>query len=157
RSQFLVQPGYPRLNLWPDSAKSLFGLKDMLPCITPTWEKRYLALDQNPYIFQDHSLPLRAVYILDGRSSGTAPLIRDLSGSEALMALVGNSYVNYLLDREMRTREFDVLSRLVASMPVRRVVPQDDTSALFGLCNAIAEDALQVKLPQNAVAAGSRV
>ena len=42
--QFRVQPGYPRVNLWPDSVHALFGSEDALPPITPTWGKRYLSL-----------------------------------------------------------------------------------------------------------------
>src|SRR6266853_327014 len=37
--QFLVQPGYPRVNLWPESVRALFGSEDALPRITPTWGK----------------------------------------------------------------------------------------------------------------------
>src|SRR5690348_16585408 len=40
--QFYVHPGYPRVNLWPDSVQELFGSEDALPRITPTWDKRYL-------------------------------------------------------------------------------------------------------------------
>lgn len=138
---FLVQPGYPRVNLWPDSAEALFGSQDALPCVTPTWEKRFLALNQNGYHFETQSLPLAAIYILNDRDPSLAdPVFEELAGWPALQALVGNTYVNYLLDRDMRQREFDVLSRLVKRVPIRRVRPAADSSRLFHLCEGIAAD-----------------
>lgn len=140
--QFFVQPGYPRVNLWPDSVRGLFGSEDALPRITPTWDKRYLTLGRNGHGFASSPLPLEAVYILDSRDETlTAPIIEEVSGKEAFMALVANTYVNYLLDQDMRRTEFDVLGRLVSSIPVRRVRPPAEPSALFNLCEAIAADA----------------
>src|SRR5437660_3427420 len=111
-SQFYVQPGYPRVNLWPDSVQQLFGSEDALPRITPTWDKCYLPLDHNAYRFASSAMPLGAIYILDGRDEAlTAPVVEAISREEAFMALVANTYVNYLLTQEMRRTEFDVLSR----------------------------------------------
>ena len=143
--QFLVQPGYPRVNLWPDSVRALFGSEEALPQITPTWEKRFLPLDQNGHHFASTPLPLGAIYILDSRNGAvSSPVVEELSGEEAFMALVANTYVNYLLDQDMRRREFDVLGRVVSDIPVRRVRPHAESSALFNLCEAVAADAKQV-------------
>jgi len=146
-NRFLIQPGYPRINLWPDSVRALFGSEDALPRITPTWDKRYLALDQNGCRFQSRPLPLSAIYILGEREPElTAPVIEEVVGGEAIMTIVANTYVNYLLDRDMRTREFDVLSRLLAGVAVRRVRPTADTSKIFALCESINSDATQLAL-----------
>ena len=145
--RFLVQPGYPRVNLWPDSVRTLFGSENALPRITPTWDKRYLALDQDGRRFQSSPLPLGAIYILGEREAElTAPVIEEVVGGEAFMTLVANTYVNYLLDRDMRTREFDILSRLLVGVPVRRVRPTADTSKIFALCESITSDATQLAL-----------
>ena len=156
-AQFLVAPGYPRVNLWPDSVRRLFGSEDALPRITPTWEKRFLQLDQNGHHFASSPLPLGAIYILDSRDSSlTAPIIEGIGGKEALMALVANTYVNYLLDQDMRRREFDVLGRLVSEIPVRRVRPSAESSGVFNLCEAIAADAKRVMTRAPATAAAVR-
>ena len=140
-NRFLVQPGYPRVNLWPDSVRVLFGSKDSLPQITPTWEKRYLALDQGRHRFQSEPLPLGAVYILGERESELAhPIVEEVVAREVFMTLVANAYVNYLLTADMRRREFDLFGRLVAEVPVRRVRPARDPSKLFELCEIIAAD-----------------
>ena len=140
-----VQPGYPRLNLWSDSVRALFGSDEALPRITPTWDKRYLELGDNGFGFAPSPLPLGAIYVLGTREEDlTTPVIDDIVGSNALRDLVTNTYVNYLLDREMRSREFDVLTRLVVRMPIRRVRAPADYSAVLGLLEAIAKDARRV-------------
>ena len=73
--------------------------------------------------------------------------MKKLPEADAVAALVANTYVNYLLDREMRSQEFDVLSRVVAGIPIRRVRPTADPSAVFDLCEAIAADARRVMVP----------
>jgi hypothetical protein len=142
---FLVPPGYPRVNLWPDSVRALFSSEEALPRITPTWDKRYMVLGENGLGFATKELPLRAIYLLGTREAAlAAPLMEEVAASDALVALVANTYVNYLLDRDMRSREFDVLSRVVAGISVRRVIPPADPSALLDLCEAIARDARRV-------------
>ena len=144
-AEFLVPPGYPRVNLWPDAVCSLFGSEEALPRITSTWDKRYLALGQNGHGFASSPLPLGAIYVLDSRNETlTAPVIVEVSGQEAFMALAANTYVNYLLDQEMRRTEFDVLGRLVSSTPVRRVHSPGESSTICNLCEAIAADAKRV-------------
>jgi hypothetical protein len=148
---FLVQPGYPRVNLWPDSVRTLFGFEHALPRITATWDKRYLALDQDGRRFQSAPLPLGAVYILGGREAHlTAPIVEELTGHEAFATLVANTYVNYLLDRDMRAREFDVLGRVLAGVPIRRVRPSADPTKIFALCEIIAADARQCMVHESA-------
>ena len=145
---FLVQPGYRRVNLWPDSARVLFGSDEALPRITPTWDKRYVALGDNGLGFASKPLPLGAIYLLGAREAAlAAPVVEGVAGGDALVELVANTYVNYLLDRSMRSREFDLLSRVVAGIPIRCVRPPADPSAVFDLCEAIATDARRVMVP----------
>lgn len=142
---FLVPPGYPRVNLWPDSVRTLFGSEEALPRITPTWDKRYMALGENGLGFATKPLPLRAIYFLEAREAElAAPVVEEVTGGEALAALVANTYVNYLLDRDMRSHEFEVLSRIVTGIPIRRVRAPVDPSAVFALCETIACDAKRV-------------
>jgi hypothetical protein len=144
-NRFLVQSGYPRVNMWPDSVRALFGSEEALPRITPTWEKRFLALDQDGYRFESSPLPLGAIYVLRPRDS-TVPVLsfETTTAFSALIELVANTYVNYLLDPEMRRKEFDVLGRLVATVPVRSVKPPDDPSRLREFAESIAADAREI-------------
>ena len=137
---FLVRPGYPRVCLWPESVQALRGSADALPRLTPNWEKRYLALHESGR-FQSQALPLAAIYLLRERSADLpAPRFAPVAAGEALIALVANTYMNYLLDKERRAREFDLLGRLLARVPLRQVTPQAEAALLEKFCRSVVED-----------------
>lgn len=141
RDGFRVQPGYPRICLWPDAVKALLGSADALPRITPTWEKRFLALDGTRAQFEAQPRPLGAIYVFAPRESrAAAPRIEALDKRDALMELVQNTYMNWLLNRAQRAAELDVLARIVDQVPVHRVTPHSDPAMLPALRDAIARD-----------------
>ena len=117
---FLVESGYPCLRLRPQTVAMLYGSEDALPLMTSTWDRRYIDLTRGGYRFHEGPLPLAAVYLLGVRQPGARPpLLRRISARDRLMALVGNGYVSYLLDRTMRAREFDLLAKLAVSVFLR--------------------------------------
>ncbi|HXB68835.1 MAG TPA: hypothetical protein VNY05_11350 [Candidatus Acidoferrales bacterium] len=138
-SEFFVRPGYPRINLWPHSAAALCGSEEALPQITPTWGKGYLALTGLAQ-FHPTPAPLAAVYMIGSRNPGATPEIRELTAVDAFMALAANTYTPYLLDAAMRAREFDVLRRLVAHVPIRLVHPPEEIANIGSLCDALLQD-----------------
>lgn len=141
-ASLFVEPGYARICLWPDAVEKLFGAPDALPLLTPTWEKRFLPLDGVAATFEPHRQPLGAIYLLAPRTSeAAAPRIEALDKREALLELVQNTYMNWLLDRTQRAAELDLLSRIVAKVPVRRVVPHRDPACIGALCELIIADA----------------
>jgi len=139
---FYVEPGYPRICLWPSAVETLFGSTDALPLLTPTWDKRFLALDGVQAKFESQRKPLGAVYLLAPRAEeADAPRIETLGKREALLQLVQNTYMNWLLDRKQRAAEFDELGRLVTQVPMRRIVPHLDPGRIGALCELIVADA----------------
>jgi hypothetical protein len=143
-SGFVVPPGYPRVNLWADSVQALFGTSATLPLITPDWEKHFMPLDLETQ-FETRSLPLGAIYVLEKREAGlTAPIVEPVTGGEAFLALLGNTYMNYLPDAKMRRHEFEVIRSALAQVPIRRVRAPADSSMLLDLCETIAADAKQL-------------
>jgi hypothetical protein len=139
RGEFAIQPGYPRLRLWPDSVQALYGSVDLLPRITPTWDKRHLDLTDRRYRFLDRPAPLSTIYLLAERTDG-APVIEATTPRDGILALVANTYANYLLDPGMRAQEFEDLEALATCVPLRRVQPTADVSLTPELCNAIVRD-----------------
>ena len=140
--RFHLVPGYPRVCLWPDSVAFLLGSAEALPQLTPVWEKRYLPLDDVRASFSPESLPLGLIYLFAPRSDDAgAPRVEEMRPREALLTLVQNTYMNWLLDREQRAVEFDTLSRLVQQVPVRRIVPHRDPVRIAALCELIQKDA----------------
>lgn len=144
---FYVQPGYPRICLWPDSVEHLLGRGDALPRLTPTWEKRFLPLDGSPASFEAERKPLGVVYVLAARADQlNAPRIEDINPREALLELVRNTYMNWLLEKDQRAAEFEVLGRIVQQVPVRRVVPHANPAKIAALCELILADATRLPL-----------
>jgi len=137
-----VEPGYPRACLWPEAVEILFGAPGALPRITPTWEKRFLALDGVKAKFASKKRPLKAVYLLAPRADeANAPRIEGVGMRDALVELLQNTYMNWLLDRDQRAIELDALTKLVTKVPVRRIVPHVDGARIVALCDLILEDA----------------
>ncbi|HRV95310.1 MAG TPA: serine/threonine protein kinase [Anaerolineae bacterium] len=141
KGAFLVQPAYPRLRLWPESAQILYGSKEALPSLTPTWNKCYLDLTADGYYFQNYPLALAAIYILRERTNDPqSPFIEGVWAHAGLIHLIGNTYVNYLLDKPQRAQEFEFLGRLAANVPVRQIYPHADPACLSELCQVIRDD-----------------
>ncbi|HLZ11432.1 MAG TPA: hypothetical protein VKP58_02490 [Candidatus Acidoferrum sp.] len=142
RGHFFVQPGYPRVCLWPDAVEKLLGTADALPNLTPTWNKKYLALDGARARFAKKKARLGAVYLLGERAGDArAPRLEEISGREALLALVQNTYMNALLTKAQRAEEFELLSRFVSRVPCKRAIPHRDAAKIGELCELIEKDA----------------
>jgi hypothetical protein len=84
----MVLPGFPQLKLLPEAAA--FALGDdpyTLPPLAKGYEKRSR---RNIERFPQDPLPLRGIYQLD---KGDSPALKLLSPQEALVQLIGNSYI----------------------------------------------------------------
>jgi hypothetical protein len=142
---FQVMPGYPYLSLWPESVKIFHDSPEALPRIVPDWEKRRLALGDDGIRFENRQLRLAAIYFLGDRQLDPAPYVEAIRAQAALLALVANTYANKILDRDLRAREFDVLNRLVETVPIRWIYPHSDSSRIGDLCRIIREDFVSLK------------
>ncbi len=136
-----VSPGYPRLRLWPESVKALFGSPDKLSRLTPNWEKCFLDLTEDGYWFSQYSYPLSTIYYIRERSSDPlSPSIERISPQEALLKLVGNSYGKYLLNKERLAWDFRFFGEILTRVPIRALVPHTESSKLSKLCEVILRD-----------------
>lgn len=152
RSHFLVQPGYPRLRLWPESIKALYGSEVNLERVFDFAEKRFVNLSDNisesagetEWQFHQEPLPLAAIYILGKRLSElAAPQVEPIPPAMAVMTLMAQRSASHLklkLDIDKQRREFEGISRLAATVPVRKVTRSDSLEALPQMCDAILED-----------------
>jgi hypothetical protein len=135
--KLLCVPSYAGIRLWPESVELLFGRRDALPAISPTWDKRMLETTATATPRE-----LAAVYFLD---RGEAPSIEPVADNEALLRLVACSYRNELLDASMRRREFELFAA-AASLPLRALTrgPERDPRSLVLL---VARDAKMLAAP----------
>jgi len=138
--QFLVQPAFLRLCLWPQSVEALYGSPEALPRLTESWEKQGLELGKGTCQFQEQPLPLAAIYVLGERiSPDPRGTISPLAPRESLLRLLGNTFGSHLPNAR-QAQEFDALARLVSRVPTRRVTPHPSPSHIRGLCSTILED-----------------
>jgi hypothetical protein len=63
-----------------------------------------------------------------------------VSQKAALMMLVGNTYATNFLDAKQRAEEFALLSRVVATVPVRKIVRGRSLAEVEPFCAAIQRD-----------------
>lgn len=139
--RFFVRPAYPCIRLWPASAATLYGSGSALPPLTPNWDKCYLDLTQQAGQFEREPRQLAAIYLLGERSDDPhAPFVTTPDRAEGLLSLIANTYATKLIDKHMRAREFDLLSRVLAHVPLRRVTPHSDPGRLASLCDLVLSD-----------------
>lgn len=133
-------PAVGEVRLWEESERMLFGEASTLPALTPTWEKRGLSLGRDGLAFQREPVPLGALLLLDERRAEGPPVWVPMRGADAIMALVGNSYTNYLLDAEGRATELRAIGRLVGRVAIWRFAATSDPARLEE--NAVAVERL---------------
>ncbi len=148
RTQYwLVQPGYPRLRLWPKSINALYkGSEANLTPVFISWEKHFVELNDNSnetgWQFHREPLPLAAIYVLGERQPGySPPAIEPIPPMTAVMTLMTHRSVSHFqLASDRLAQEFADLSRVGMKVPVRKVIRSDSLEALPQLCEAIVED-----------------
>jgi hypothetical protein len=137
---FFVSPSYPHLCLWPESVEMLYGTTDALPPFVSNWEKRRLSVANGGARFEDSTLPLRAIYLLDEIRGEPGPYVEAVTGQTGLLSLVANSFATNMLDSELRASEFRTLSSLVGKVPLRRLFTNKGHLAPTDLCQAVLHD-----------------
>ena len=138
----MAHPSHGHLSVWPDSARGLFA-SESLPQHSALYAKHRVDLIERGYRFRESAAPIDSICILGRRTgSSQAPLFRELRPHAALMAMVGHTYGNYLLDAAMREREFDLLGRVVGSVTVGELSFSDRLEELVPGCRALAKDVM---------------
>jgi hypothetical protein len=138
---FHVLSAYPRVNLWPQSVKLLYGSPDALPQKMPGLDKRYLLLGRKgePQ-FEERTLPIGGIYIFGDPTAELEDPLEPLSLKSALLMLAANTYATNFLDAKQRAEEFAVLGHLVTAVPVRKINAQRGTLRVDELCDVIHRD-----------------
>lgn len=143
-----VQPGYPRLRIFVDSADAAGLGGDDLPRVFADeglGPKRYFELSEAEGSFMPRALPLRAVYYLMPRATGRREVaIETLPNRQALPVLLQNLYSTRFLDQARLEPLISAIAGIAATVPVRTVQAGDDLGLLPALVDAIAADARRI-------------
>jgi hypothetical protein len=131
----VVQPGFPRVKLWPDSAAALDHDTENLPLIHPERTKRSLQLfDQ----FDPAAIPLARCYLLD---EGATDAISELSPSETILSLVRCTYQSqWLRDTGSSGSNLLQCGALARSGVVRRLQRRKSFEALEDVMRFVIDD-----------------
>ena len=132
----VVQPGFPRLKLWPDSAEALEHDPDALPLLHPERTKRSLQLSTG---FHAEALPLARCYLLE---DGDKESVSELAPKEAVLTLIGYTYQSQWLHQTGASGP-NLLhcGALVRSGVVRRLRRRRSFDALPDVVRFIEQDA----------------
>jgi hypothetical protein len=131
----LVEPGFPRIKLWPDSASALSLDTEALPLLHPDRSKRSLLTTAN---FAAQPLPLARCYLL---REGPDPSICELSASDAVLSLVKCTYQSqWLHDTATAALNLATCGKLVRSGAVRGLQRPRSFDALAALTRLIEQD-----------------
>lgn len=116
----MTQGSYPGLRLYPDSIKNTLGASSQtVPMASYTDKQRVDTGFENPGLVKEGAVPLRGIVLLEARGSDVTTEM--LSGSEAVMALMEESFCLWPGDAGAAARRLSAISSVVASgIPVMR-------------------------------------
>lgn len=144
---FEVQPGYPRVRLWPTSLDVFDLAADALAPVLPEVEKRFVEVDGVEEMgqrgrFAREAVPLAAIYMMEPRQRQISkPLIHRLPPRDGYVQLVANRSLSPLsLPMPKRAAELQALAQLATHVPVKRLTLPDDLARLGEAVNVIHDD-----------------
>jgi hypothetical protein len=124
---FLAYPGPPRIKLFPEVARALLGEGVQGVAMNQWTPKLIIPLNGKQYCRSE--VPLKAVYVLrppTNRYRVKTARQRAMSQRHAILALVANTFNRFIIDPARLGRQFDLVSSLATSIPIRSLTyPQD--------------------------------
>jgi hypothetical protein len=142
---FLGRPGYPQMRMWPHQAQRFLGHYEDLDIVHPAYSKRRVTVGENGLgTFCDDPRPLACFYLPERRDPaewGTGIEITPISRGEALMVLVGQSFVpNTVQALGLQPQRLSLFAPLVSRVPMRRLIYPDGFDYLPRVRSAILDD-----------------
>jgi hypothetical protein len=124
---YVGRPGYPQMRMWPEQAQHFLGHYEDLDLLHPTVSKRRVPIEETGLgTFCEVSKPLACLYLPERRDPadwGTKIKIEPVSRREAVMALIGHSFIPPVVEAlGLHPHRLDFFARMALRVPVRRVV-----------------------------------
>ena len=141
QDEWVLEPGIPRLKLFPATARKLLGPRDGLPMNTGT-TKLVMPLSTDEAVRR--TMPVEALYVLggpavNGRGASTIR-IDPVVGAAAFLAIVGSAFNAAITGRERLANQFAFARTLAGSLRVRRLTYPRRLARLPGVCDALVAD-----------------
>lgn len=133
----VLQPSYPRTRVWADTARRLGVETEGLQRTRPHMDKYERQIDGR---FWNRPSPIRKIYHLAG-AHGDELTVRQVPQMLVVPLVVNNTYRQRFLDGfDMRSRHFELASRIARSVPVAQVVRPVDSYSLDEMADTILDD-----------------
>lgn len=142
---FVGRPGYPQMRMWPGQAQHFLGHYEDLDLVHPALSKRRVPVEESGLgAFCEVPRPLACLYLPERRDPanwGTRIEIEPLSRREALMALIGHSFIPPVVEAlGLHPRRLGFFARMTEQVPVRRVIYPNGFEHLPRVRSAILAD-----------------
>lgn len=151
-SGLCIQSTYPTIALWEHTALAVLGSAD-LPHLWAGEDKRYVPLSAQELAamrFESEPLPPGAIYFLGvQRMEKDAPAITRVVPAEGLLRLLANRFSRPFARTDFQIRQFDLLSRLAQTIPLRQLDSPNDLGALARVRDAVLADLSRIGLHAN--------
>jgi len=139
-NEIIALPAYMGVRLWKKSAAAL-GIDGAESTIVADYTAKVRLAKGN---FHPRPAPLGAIYFIERRGGRRSKLrdimVEPLSGSDALMRLVGAAYRLDISDSAMLARQFAFLSRIAGRVALRKLIIPDNIAYLQEVRSAITTD-----------------
>jgi hypothetical protein len=137
---FFIQSGYSKIRLRADPAGLFKAQVEQMPIVYRNRDSRYLSLEKGND-FSSDALPLAAIYLLGEINAGdTTPFVEPIAPAEKIVRLTENTFGSYVVNQELRRKEFVLLAALAKKVPFRRLMFGHDLRTLNAQCRTIVED-----------------
>jgi hypothetical protein len=147
-SHWLAEPFGALLRLWPDGGALALGADVVLPRLTPSWDKRQLALDSRGVRGAERAVPLGGIVFLEPREeSADVPRLDPIIPSDTLLRLAVHSSSSHLIDDAMRAREFQAIGDITRRYPAVRATASASASHFDAFISAVLEWARSMLTP----------
>jgi hypothetical protein len=145
RGRLVGRPGYPQMRMWPDQARHFLGRCEDLGVVHPAYSKRRVPVGEvGAWSFCGEPRPLACLYLPERRAPeewGTRTEFAPVSPMEALMSLVGQSFVPHTVEAlGLQPQRLSLFARLVSQIPVRRIYYPEGYQHLPHVRQAILDD-----------------
>jgi hypothetical protein len=134
---YLAHPGPRRIKLYPRAAHAILGPADGTP-MNPATSKSIFALARGEV--WPRPAPLAALYVLERAPGRERARSEPVTRAAAVIEIVRAAFNLLRTDRDRLVRQFTFASRLVATIPVRRLRVPRDLAALPGVCAVVERE-----------------
>jgi hypothetical protein len=151
--RWMAHAGPPRLKLFPSVARRVLAREAGSRLHADTSK---LILPLAGAQANDHAVPLRALYVLpdpaDRRPRAQARIgVAPVEGQKAFLTLVRSAFNLIQVDRARLANQFDVVTRLLRDVPIRRLTYRRRLSLLDSVCDAVIADVATLRLPPTGI------